>query len=624
LHARGRPNSSEHVAHWRGLTILAHALQRKVLGQVAAIRANGRQGPVSEGYVRATPVVIVGASSGGIDAVSRLIKPLPADFPAPIIIAQHMDPSRPSNLVDILARHTEMSVRQVEDHADLEHGAVYVVPSNRLVDFDDSDIRVRPSGASRGVPSPSIDVLLESAANAYGERVIAIILTGAGTDGTSGAHHVKEHDGTVIIQDPQTAEYPSMPLSLAPTTVDFVRDLDDMGDLLMALVRDRVPDAPEEAITGDGIEELLKQLRAESSIDFTQYKTPTIMRRLQRRLVATNCSTLEEYQGYLRRNRDEHFQLINSFLIKVTEFFRDPELFEHLKEHVIPELIENARQRGNQLRMWSAGCATGEEAYSLGILIAEALGDEISRFTVRIFATDIDESAVNFARRGVYPAAALKDVPEELVERYFSSVDGEYEISKQVRSMVVFGQHDLAQRSPFPSIDLILCRNVLIYFTGDLQRRALQLFAYSLRNGGHHVLGKSESTSPLGEYFDVVDNRLKIYRRQGEPTPVPVGPIDTTIFSAPRVSPSRSHSSHWSTQIGPASRDVSRTRGSSDRSESLVFHLPVGIVVVDRNYDIQSLNNTARHYLGIHGPAVGEDQQRAHVSDPRARSDSAT
>jgi two-component system, chemotaxis family, CheB/CheR fusion protein len=562
---------------------------------------------VSEVKESATPIIIVGASSGGIEAVSRLIEPLPKKFPAPIIVAQHLDPERTSNLLHILDRRTEMPVRQVEDHADLEPGVVYVIPSNRIVDFADSDVRVRQTGNARVTPRPSIDLLLESAAQAYGDRVIAIILTGAGSDGTSGAHQVKAHDGTVIIQNPRTAEFPSMPRSLAPTSVDFVRDLEDIGELLVDLVGGAPSVETEATLPDDGLEEFLEHVRSQSSIDFGQYKTPTIMRRLQRRLVATNCNTLDEYRRYLRKNHDEYFQLVNSFLIKVTEFFRDPELFDYLRNTVVPQLIEQGRQRGKQLRVWSAGCATGEEAYSLAIIIADALGDELNDFTVRIFATDIDESAVSFGRRGVYPRAAVKEVPAELVKRYFSSTDGEYEISKQVRNMVVFGQHDLAQRSPFPSIDLVLCRNVLIYFTGDLQRRALQLFAYSLRNGGYLVLGKSESTSPLAEYFEVEDQRLKVYQRHGEPTPLPVGPLDTTIFATPRMQPTSSWASHSRTHPGLHGADALRARGTTDRNESLLFHLPIGIVVIDRNYDIRTLNNVARHYLGIHGPAIGED-----------------
>jgi two-component system, chemotaxis family, CheB/CheR fusion protein len=575
--------------------------------RVWGIRMSESQDAVAGTKEPSTPIIIVGASSGGIEAVSRLIEPLPKSFPAPILIAQHRDPQRTSNLIHILTRHTEMPVRQIEHHADLEPGVVYVIPSNRLVDFADSNVRVRPIEDTRVTPRPSIDMLLESAAQVYGERVIAIILTGSGSDGTSGAHQVKAHDGTVIIQNPRTAEYPSMPRSLAPTSVDFVRDLEDIGELLMEVVGHATPAEADDSITDDALETFLDHLRAESSIDFGQYKTPTILRRLRRRLVATNCKTLDEYRRYLKKNHDEYFQLVNSFLIKVTEFFRDAELFDYLRDTVVPQLIEHGRRRGKQLRVWSAGCATGEEAYSIAIIIADALGDEINDFNVRIFATDIDESAVGFGRRGVYPSAAVKKVPPDLVNRYFSSVDGEYEISKQVRSMVVFGQHDLARRSPFPSIDLVFCRNVLIYFTGELQRRALQLFAYSLRNGGFLVLGKSESTSPFAEYFSVEDQRLKVFQRYGETTPAPVGPVDTTIFSTPKAQSEPAWSNLSRSHVGRQGLDLTRARGATDRNESLLFHLPIGTVVVDRHYDIRTLNNLARHYLGIHGPAIGED-----------------
>jgi two-component system, chemotaxis family, CheB/CheR fusion protein len=556
-------------------------------------------------------IVIIGASTGGVEAVSRLLETLPDSFPVPIIVAQHLDPHWPSKLVTILSKHTSMPVRSLEDHANLEPATVFVVPADRMVDFADAEIRVTKDGTyhSSHRPLPSIDRLLTTAAESYGERLVAIILTGTGSDGTSGAHQVKAHDGTVIIQDPRTAHAPSMPRSLAPTSVDFVRDLDDIGPLLNTLVTDPESLSSRVLTDDDSLEAFLKQVQTRCNIDFSQYKTPTILRRLNRRLIATNTRSLEEYSNYLRRNPDEYNELVSSFLIKVTEFFRDPELFDYIRDQLLPDMIEDGKKRGNQLRFWSAGCATGEEAYSLAILLAETLGDQLNKFTVRIFATDIDGSAISYARRGVYPRTALKEVPQELIERYFTGIDNEYEINKQIRSMVVFGLHDLAQRSPFPSIDLILCRNVLIYFANDLQRRALQLFAFSLRDDGTLILGKSETVSPLNEYFEVEDQRLRVFQRHGGPVPIPVGPVDSSMFSIHRAEPHAP--SAWdqysSVELARASREAHRARVSTEKTENLLFHLPVGIVAVDQNYDIRMINDIARRFLGIHGTAVGED-----------------
>jgi two-component system CheB/CheR fusion protein len=499
------------------------------------------------------------------------------------------------------------------------------------VEIEDGHVRLREDGdhgpeaaadAAEGHTSkPSIDRLLRTAAEAYGEGLVAVILTGAGSDGAAGARSVKEAGGTVVIQNPETASYPSMPLSLAAATVDVVADLEAIGPLLRELIAaPSPPSAPEET---RALRALLEQLRERSGIDFASYKTPTIMRRLQRRMVATGTRSIGDYARHLERAPDEYDRLVSSFLIKVTGFFRDADLYRQLRERIVPELVRGARERGNELRLWSAGCATGEEAYSLAILVADALGEELDRFTVRVFATDLDSDAIAFARHGVYPAAALASVPRDLAERHFTPLQtGEYEINKRVRALTVFGQHDLGQRAPFPRIDLALCRNVLIYFTTELQRRALQLFAFALREGGFLVLGKAETISPLAEYFSVADASLKVFRRQGNATvSIPATRIrDVTpiLPLRPNAPPGGGGGVGGLARIapGPGMLDAAgprglrpplRARSSTERIEGLLMQLPVGVVVVDRRYDIHVINGAARRLLGIHTSAVGED-----------------
>ena len=482
--------------------------------QAAPAPAPGASGA---GGVPAPQLVVVGASAGGIEALSVLVATLPADFSAPVVVAQHLDPARPSHLGEILGRRGPLPVRTVGGREPLASGVVYVVPADRDVEVAAGAVRVLADGAG---PTPSIDRLLRSAAAAYGEGLIAVVLTGAGADGAAGAHDVRRAGGTVVVQDPATARFPAMPRSLAPATVDFTVELAAIGPLLHELLSGpRRVALPAE----DGrLRALLAQLRERTGVDFAGYKPPTLLRRLQRRLVATGTHSLAAYLEHLERHPEEWQRLASSFLIQVTGFFRDPELYAHLRERVLPELVAAARTRGDELRLWSAGCATGEEAYSLAILVAEALGDDLEGFSVRVFATDLDAEAVAFARRGVYPAAALAGVPPDLRERYFAAADGEYAVRKRVRALTVFGQHDLGQRAPFPRIDLALCRNVLIYFTPELQRRALQLFAFALRDGGYLALGKAETTTPLAAYFAVADARLKVYRRQGaDPVALP-------------------------------------------------------------------------------------------------------
>jgi two-component system CheB/CheR fusion protein len=559
-----------------------------------------------------THLVVVGSSAGGIAALSGMVSSLPEDFDAPIVVAQHLDPNRESHLQEILARKSTLPVKTVTEHEPLQAGMVYVVPANWHVNITDSEIELS-SEAFRGQPMPSINLLMETAAGVYGENLIAVVLSGTGSDGTEGARTVSQAGGTVIIQDPETADFGEMPRSLAPSTVDIVASLEEIGSVLNNLISGIA--VPEKATENEGqdLEHFLEELHRSRGVDFRSYKQPTIMRRLGRRMAATNCKSIQEYSEYLKEHSEEYRRPIGTFFIKVTEFFRDPELFDYLKEEVLPELIEEARAQENQLRIWSAGCATGEEAYSLAILISEVLGREAGLFNVRIFATDIDDDAVNFARRGIYPSSALEGLSEEQRDRYFVEEEGSYQVKKQIRGMIVFGEHDLAQRSPFPSVDLVVSRNVLIYFSQELQRRALQLFAYSLRDGGYLVMGKAESPSLLKDLFAPVDKHNKIFRRQGQrfllPPTLPTGPV-------PRVRPEhavgeqRARRSQSEAQQPTASRSV---------DENLLDQLPVGVALVSRYYAIEAINTEARKMLSIPSVGVGQDFLHAMQDVPYAQ-----
>ncbi|WP_437292189.1 CheR family methyltransferase [Sorangium sp. So ce406] len=540
-------------------------------------------------------LVVVGCSAGGIEALSTLVSTLRSPFPAPLVIAQHLDPRRESHLGEVLRRRCELPIRTVASVSPLEDGVIYVVPAGRDVEITDHEIRLTPETSAR--PKPSVDTLFRTAAEMYGENLIAIVLTGNGSDGSVGARHVKKCGGTVIIENPDTARFRGMPDSLAPTTVDIVADLDRIGSILTDLLSgsyvDPAPDEDKHLLT------LLDLVREQSGIDFKKYKQATILRRLRRRMAATNTDTIDKYVSYLTEHPEEHQRLINSFLIKVTEFMRDPELFAHLRDVILPSLIAHARADNRSLRIWSAGCATGEEAYSLAILISELLGNELDSFHVRIFSTDLDSEAVAFARRGIYGAAAVEELPHELVDRYFVSIDGHYQVKKRIRNLTVFGEHDLGQRAPFPHLDLVLCRNVLIYFTSDLQRRTLHLFAFSLREGGYLVLGKAETTSPLSEYFVSQDIHQKVYVRRGERILVP-----PSIAAAPAPPRRASRGKSPVLPLRGVAKELPRARMSID---VLLSSFRVGIVLVDSRYDILEINFAARRLLGIHGMALGQD-----------------
>ncbi len=554
-----------------------------------------------EGLRDESYLVVVGASAGGIEALIRLVGALPEDFRAPVVIAQHYAPNVPSHLAEILRRQTQLNVVTLADQGDeeLQPGTIYLASSGQNVAI--SGTRAVGSGRLRGHPVPSIDALFISAAESFGDRVVALILTGMGTDGVAGVRSVKEHGGTVLVQEPESAAFPALPAAIPLSHVDYTANLDALAPLLTTLT---IGPSDGEITNPDVLSAFLNQLRGRTGIDFRQYKTPTIVRRLSRLMATTGCETLKDYLRYLTSHPEAYQRLISTFLIKVTEFFRDPALFAQLREQILPDIVEYARANRAELRLWSAGCATGEEPYSLAIALAELLGDDVETMPIRIFATDLDADAVAFARRGVYPASALKEMSPELLSKYFTRLDGAFQIKKRIRNLTVFGEYDLGQRAPFPRIDLVLCRNVLIYFTKELQQRTLQLFAFSLRSGGYLVLGKSETTSPLSQYFSTVQPSLKIFQRQGERLLIPSPAIGNGARERPTT---RRIATSPALQRRASSESAAPRWSLVDRLGAFLFDSHLGVVVVDRNYDILTINHAARSMLGIHGQGIGDD-----------------
>ena len=566
-------------------------------------------------------LVVVGSSAGGIEALATLVSSLPTDFAAPVIIAQHLDPAHPSRLGEILSRYSPLPVRTIVDQEQLRPGIVYVVPSDQQIEIVDLSAHLEP-GEERG-PRPSVDRLFTSAAISFGERLIAIVLSGTGSDGSAGARMVHEQGGTVIIQNPATAAFPGMPRSLAVATVDVVANLEDIGPLLPRFLLDA--ERLETPSNQESLEQILGLLREQRGIDFSEYRKPTILRRLQRRMLAANCKTMKEYLDYLRANQDEQAALTSSFLIKVTDFFRDTKTFAYLRESILPDLIQKARAQPEGLRIWSAGCATGEEAYSVAILVLELLREAQLDIPVRIFATDLDSTAVSFARRGVFPSTALKNVPHDLATRYFRPVDGEYEVTEPVRKLIIFGPHDLVQTPPFPRIDILFCRNVLMYFTPDLQDIALHALAFALREGGYLVLGTAETSTPLVDCFTTANAALKIFRRNGFPVPFHSNRISSFTAGLP-VRAGVEARSRPLVPVDPL-RATGHLHRSNANSDSLLSGLAAGVVSVDNHYDIQFINVAARELLGIYGVAIGEDLihrlSSVNASDLRAIIDTA-
>ena len=558
---------------------------------------------------RNNDLVVVGSSAGGIGALTTLVSTLDSNFPAPIVLAQHLDPQRPSHLGQILERRSKLPIIVVNEDGStlLENGKVYVVPSNRNVKIVDGHVSLVANSHER--PKPSVDILLSSAAQVYGENLIALFLTGSGSDGAAGAVEVKNAGGVVIIQNPETAPYPSMPLSLPPTAVDHVVDMEQIGPLLHAILKRVEIQATE--TDEDPLQELLGQVSELANVDFQNYKSATILRRVGRRMSVTHNTTIREYADYLRAHPNEVKELIKAFLINVTGFFRDPEAFYFIKKALIPLLIEQGRKNDKTLRMWSAGCATGEEAYSLALLAADELGPEFPEWNVKIFATDLAADSIEFARRGFYPANVLKDLPDDYQIRFFERLDSGYRISKALRQVVIFGHQDISRGVPFPRIDLVSCRNLLIYLQPELQQTVLDLFAYSLHHThGYLFLGRAETTRPTKAVFELVNKKWKIYRCLSGPLVLPTygGSFAPSHLGTPGREPRQGR------LIKSVSTQASnRTQSELDLvqlrrvNETMLRHVSVALVTIDRTYRILTINATARRLLGIRDLAYDQD-----------------
>ncbi|MFL5802532.1 MAG: CheR family methyltransferase [Roseiflexaceae bacterium] len=556
-------------------------------------------------------LVVVGSSAGGIEALSVLVSTLPADFPAPLVLAQHLDPNRPSHLGPILERRSNLPIVIVSDHTPLATGTIYVVPSNRHVRIRDGHVELEEDRGDR--PRPSVDLLLSSAAKAYGERLIAVILTGSGSDGAAGAVDVKNAGGTVIIQNPQTAHYPSMPMALPPTGVDHVAELEQIGPLLYDILKGmNLPEPHDEA--EDTLRDILSQVSRQTNIDFRPYKPSTILRRITRRMAVTHNQTLQDYEHYLEAHPEEIGELVMAFLIKVTEFFRDSEAFSYLRDRVLPQLIERGRANGRVLRFWSAGCATGEEPYSLALLVAEHLGAELQAWNIKIFATDLDDGAIAYARRGIYPRNVLNNLPDEYRVHFFEPSDQGHRIAKSLRQMVIFGQQDLSRGAPFPRIDLVVCRNLLIYFKPELQQHVLDLFAYSLHQvNGYLFLGKAETARPSKATFELIDKRCKVYRCVSGPPALAAAQGASTINNANAARRTARRAAAAEKQ--PAEQEPGATQIEIGPlrwfNEQVLRFLPLGVAVIDRSYRIVTINGVARRLLGIRD--TGHDQDFLHT-----------
>jgi two-component system CheB/CheR fusion protein len=461
------------------------------------------------------PVVAIGASAGGLEAFSSLLSHLTATTGLAFVFVQHLDPRHHSNLTEILARVSPIPVLQAIDGIEVEPNHLYVIPQDAGLEIAGNALRMIPrTPASSGLHLP-IDRFLRSLAQECGSRSIAVILSGSGTDGASGLEAVKAAGGVTFVQDPTTATFGSMPqAAIAGGCVDWVLPPEAMAAELAKLGSHPYISEDEDmeslgTVSSDQLDPILALLREKTGIDFTLYRENMVRRRILRRLALRDINSLETYREQIENEPGELSALHRDLLISVTRFFRDPESFENLKTVVFPRLIQD-RPAGDAIRIWVAGCATGEEAYSLAISLREYLEAAGRVYPVQIFASDISETVVEKARSGKYPEAITEDVSPERLERYFLRSERGYQINKTLREMCVFSRHDLIQDPPFSKLDLISCRNVLIFF-GGVRKNIIALFHYALKPGGFLVLGPAETEA--SGLFSKVDDSRSIYQK---------------------------------------------------------------------------------------------------------------
>jgi two-component system CheB/CheR fusion protein len=467
---------------------------------------------------RIVPVVGIGASAGGLEVFKRLLADLSGDTGFAIVLVQHLAPNHPSILADILGRATPMPVSEAADGVTLEANHVYVIPANADMMLMDCGVLKLTPRTQTG-PHMPIDCLLRSLADHCGSKAIGIILSGTGSDGSAGLEAIKAADGVTFAQEPATARFAAMPLSaITAGCVDLILPPEGIAAELNRIGQHSyiADDRPQE-ISPDDKERfaaILAVLRRATGIDFSLYREKMVRRRILRRIALRNIDGLEEYLQHLENNPEEVAALQRDLLISVTSFFRDGEAFDSLKKVVFPRLLQG-RTQGETIRVWSAGCATGEEAFSLAILLQEYLSENAFTCAVQIFASDLSLPAIEKARAGKYPESIAADITPERLNRYFGKIEGGYQILKGLRDTVVFARHNLIQDPPFSKLDFISCRNVLIYLSG-VQKNIIPLFHYALKPNGFLMLGSAEA-AVSGELFSEADREHRIYSKLETP-----------------------------------------------------------------------------------------------------------
>ncbi|WP_431978592.1 CheR family methyltransferase [Pseudomonas fungipugnans] len=552
------------------------------------------------------PVVGIGASAGGLQAIKLFFENMPQDNGMAFVIILHLSPDHKSIADKIIQESTKMPVLQVTETVPVEKNRVYVIsPAQRLA-MNEGNLEVCANDPQQGRHA-SIDLFFRDLAAVHRERAFCLVLSGSGSDGAVGLSRIKEHGGITMAQAPEDAEFDGMPRAAIDTRmVDLVLPVVEMPQKLLELWRNSqeitlptrndpelqdiaTVSEREAAIAEQTLHDILIQLRAGTGHDFKHYKRATVLRRIERRMQVTAQPDLKAYYHYLQNNPDETKALLGDMLIGVTNFFRDREAFEALERDVLPQLVSaavSASGANEEIRIWSAGCSTGEEAYSLAILLNDQLQLDASKASLQVFATDIDERAISAGRAGLYPQAIITDVPPTRLRQYFVKEDEHYRIRKEIREKVLFAKHSLLSDPPFSQIDLIVCRNLLIYLDREVQREILQMFHFALRSGGFLFLGSSESADACHELFTAVDKRNRIFRAK-------------TGAANSRRTPTMPRGGYVRTNVAqqPPPNHVQRKLSFADIHQRALERTVPPSMIVDANADILHMSENAGRFL---------------------------
>ncbi len=464
------------------------------------------------------PIVGLGASAGGLEALEAFFSHMPSDSGIGFVIIQHLSPKHKSIMGSLLSKSTQMPVLDMKDGMKVKPNCVYLNPPNKNVVIINGILQLMDPVKTGSVNLP-IDCFFRSMAEDLVEKAICVILSGTATDGTLGLKAVKGEGGMAMVQDPESAKYDGMPRSaIATGIVDFILPVEKIPTKLVSYAKAPYIGPPKKARVSDNqfgnyIQKIFVLIRSATGHDLSHYKQTTIRRRIERRMAIHQISKLSNYVKYLQQTPQEVDILFKDMLIGVTNFFRDPEAFEVMKNQVLPTLMKT-KGPDSSIRIWSVGCSTGEEAYSIAILLSEVMEMLKQHFVVQIFASDIDAQAIDYARAGIYPDSIAADVSQERLSQYYIKEDNTYKIKKQIRDMIVFAVQNVIKDPPFSKIDLVSCRNLLIYMDRKLQKKVLPLYHYTLNPDGILFLGSSESIGEYTDLFHPLENKLKIFRRK--------------------------------------------------------------------------------------------------------------